>query len=130
MKHWSHDDLRDFRALYPRSTDVDLALRFELSLAEVETEAARWALGKDKATFGEVKMQRWSDEDVAVLTALYETHANVEIARVLERSVTSVLLKGTRLGLKKSALRRAIAGSENVRARRTNPPMQDDEPSV
>lgn len=125
MKLWSPDDRRELCQLYPGTDDVTLAGRLGATLAEVQAEAKRLALSKDKAIFHGRPMPRWSQAELDRLHQLYPMHSNREIGRLLGRSEVSVSRKGARLGLRKNELRRAIAGAENVRLRRTSPPRPD-----
>ena len=122
MKTWTADERVILRRLYARTSDKVIAEHFGTSVEDVAQEAGRLALSKDKRVFKGQPMPRWTDEDESRLRELYETHSNREIARILGRSASSVKLKGARLGLFKSQLRRAIAGADNVRLRRANPP--------
>lgn len=60
------------------------------------------------------KRPRWTRDEIAILKKLYRTHSNAEIARVLGRTVSSVVFKGYRLGLSKGVRRLREMGRENV----------------
>lgn len=124
MKRWTLDERAELRRIYPRSDDAELARRFGTTVEEVQAEASRHALGKDKAKFRGAPMPRWSAEELERLQELYPSHSNREIARVLGRTEASVTRQGARLGLRKSEARRALAGVENVQLRRVAPPKR------
>jgi len=125
MKLWTPDDRRELRQSYAGTEDAALAARMGISVEELRGEAGRLALSKNKAVFHGQAMPRWNDAELARLRSLYQAHSNREIGRLLGRSENSVSRKGARLGLRKNDLRRAIAGAENVRLRRTSPPKPD-----
>jgi len=60
---------------------------------------------------------RWTKEEVSVLTRLYRSRSNSDIAEVLGRKVSSVVFKGHRLGLSKGVRRLREMGQENIRRR-------------
>jgi hypothetical protein len=60
---------------------------------------------------------RWTKGEVKILKSMYRTHSNWEIAVHLGRKVSSVVLKGHRLGLRKSAARLKAMGKENIARR-------------
>jgi hypothetical protein len=62
-------------------------------------------------------MPRWDAAAIEKLRQLYPTTPNLELARVLERSVKSVVSKAHNLGLKKEAERLREMGRENVSLR-------------
>jgi len=63
------------------------------------------------------KRPRWTREEVATLKRLYRTRSNAEIARVLGRTVSSIVFKGYRLGLSKGIRRLKEMGRENINRR-------------
>ena len=125
MRIWTLDEQVEMRRLYPRSSDEELAERFETTAEEIRREAGSLALSKSKAVFSGLPMPRWTPEELDRLTELYPEHSNREIGRLLGRSESSVSRKGARMGLAKTELRRAVAGAENVRLRRTSPPKRE-----
>ena len=81
-------------------------------------------MNKDKAFLrklnegrASVKMPRWSDRELALLADKYPDQPNLEIARLLGRSVKSVVSKAHNLNLKKSPRRLRNMGRENVSLR-------------
>ena len=63
------------------------------------------------------KRPRWTREEIATLRSLYRTQSNAAIARVLGRSVSSIVFKGYRLGLSKGIRRLKEMGRENINKR-------------
>ncbi len=64
-----------------------------------------------------LKRPRWTREEVLTLKRLYRTRSNAEIARVLGRTVSSIVFKGYRLGLSKGIRRLKEMGRENINRR-------------
>lgn len=60
---------------------------------------------------------RWTKSEVKILKSMYRTHSNWEIAVQLGRKESSVVFKGHRLGLRKSAARLKEMGKENIARR-------------
>ena len=119
----TQDEMVEFKRLYGTRTDDDLAVIFGRPLAVVQDVAARLRLAKDKAFLRRwagnpaSKMPRWDAAAIEKLRQLYPTTPNLELARVLERSVKSVVSKAHNLGLKKEAERLREMGRENVSLR-------------
>jgi len=63
------------------------------------------------------KRPRWTREEISTLKRLYRTRSNAEIARVLKRTVSSIVFKGYRLGLSKGIRRLKEMGRENINKR-------------
>jgi hypothetical protein len=63
------------------------------------------------------KRPRWTKDEIATLKHLYRTRSNREIARLLGRSVSSIVFKGYRLGLSKGIRRLKEMGRENINKR-------------
>jgi hypothetical protein len=63
------------------------------------------------------KRPRWTKEEISTLKSLYRTRSNMEIARLLGRSVSSIVFKGYRLGLSKGIRRLKEMGRENINKR-------------
>jgi hypothetical protein len=57
---------------------------------------------------------RWTKDEVSTLKRLYRTRSNSEIARLLDRTVSSIVFKGYRLGLSKGIKRLKEMGRENI----------------
>jgi hypothetical protein len=71
--------------------------------------------GGSSPTRGQRK--KWSQAEIKLLKQLYPEHPNVEIARRLKRSLSSVIAQGFKLGLKKSPGRLAQMGQEHMARR-------------
>ena len=63
------------------------------------------------------KRPRWTREEIFTLKRLYRSQSNAEIARVLDRTVSSIVFKGYRLGLSKGIKRLKEMGRENINKR-------------
>ena len=63
------------------------------------------------------KRPRWTREEISTLKRLYRTRSNADIARVLGRTVSSIVFKGYRLGLSKGIRRLKEMGRENINKR-------------
>jgi len=86
--------------------------------AEIVAKARELCLAKDKRMVAGTRMPRWSSAEVARLRQLYPDHSNLEIARTLGRSVTSIANKAHQLGLCKSPATLRTMGRRNVGLRR------------
>lgn len=112
------DQTRDLKELYGSRTDAHVALRLSVSVSQVRRVATQLRLAKNKAKFKGRKMPRWDSEQVRTLYANYRYRSNLELAKMLGRSVKSVVSKAHALGLTKNPERLREMGRENVRKRR------------
>ena len=125
QKHgeWTREELAELKRIYGTRTDEDLSRVFSRPVSDLQKIAAELALAKDKAfvrkLVGEAatRMPRWRAEELAILARDYPVLPNLELARVLGRSVKSVVSKAHHLGLKKTEERLRTMGRENVSLR-------------
>lgn len=118
MAPWTGPELAEFKRLYGGRPDGWLAEHFACTEADVAEKAAELALSKNKAAFAApFKMPRWTPEAVALLRERYDETSNLELARLLGRSIKSVVSKAHNLGLRKSEARLKDMGRENVMRR-------------
>lgn len=115
-------ELRQFKLLYGRRTDLELAKHFNIQVSDVEELAKQHCLGKDKQTFAKVPtyrvmMPRWNEESVHTLRKIYPHKSTLEVARCLGRSVKSVSSKAHQLGLVKTPELLQAMGRENISKR-------------
>lgn len=118
------DERLEFKRLYGTRSDEDLAVIFGRRLDVIRDLATALCLSKDKAfvrreSQGQesTRMPRWTKSELQQLERLYPTTANLEIARLLRRSVKSVVSKAHHLGLHKDLVRLQEMGRENVAIR-------------
>lgn len=118
------DEICALKRIYGTHSDEDVATELKklfpswgYTVARVKREAARLCLGKDKRIFPQ-RMPRWKSQEVQSLHELYPTEGNEEIARLLGRTIKSVVAKAHNLGLKKDASRLREMGEQNVKLRR------------
>jgi hypothetical protein len=120
---WGREELAEFKRIYGTRTDEDLTRIFGRSLEQVHKTAEVHALAKDKAFVRKLagepatQMPRWREEELELLRRDYPLRSNLDLARVLGRSVKSVVSKAHHLGLKKAADRLREMGRENVSLR-------------
>lgn len=117
---WDDVEVALLKELYPGRADDDLEVCLSRPVDEVRVMAAQLCLRKDKGGAhgqGAVRMPRWTDAEVDRLAELYPTCHNLEIARLIGRSVTSVANKAHQLGLKKAPELRRRLGAENAAGR-------------
>lgn len=121
---WSRAELAMLKRLYGTRADDDLEVALLRPRAEVVAMAAQLCLAKDKrfrkaaqARAAAKAMPRWTAAQVERLRTLYPDLENLEVARQLGRTVTSVANKAHQLGLKKSRDLLARIGRENVAVR-------------
>ena len=113
------DEVHLLKRLHGTRTTRQLVLVLGRSPVDVERKARELCLGKDKAspTTGQIRMPRWNAESLARLRELYPTRDNLEIARELGRTVSSVANKASQLGLSKGRAALQRMGRRNVRGR-------------
>ncbi len=126
-QRWEIEFLKNFGASRP---DWALALVLGREIAAVRRKAAELGLGKDRRLV-EVplpgiekivvleprpprRMPRWSPSEVETLKRLFPETPNLRIARVLGRSISSVVAKANELRLRKSKRRLTEMGRENA----------------
>lgn len=119
---WTRAEEALLKDLYGTRSDADLEVSMSRSAADIAAAARRLCLAKDKrfaahAEPDEVapqRMPRWTAAEVAQLRAIYPDLPNLEVARQLGRTVTSVANKANLLGLKKGPRLLADLGRQNV----------------
>lgn len=127
---WTRAERQELKRLYGTRSTEDLVVCLSRPIAEIEAMAVQCCLAKDKrfaaarretggagAARAAGSMPRWTDQEVAQLRALYADHDNLEIARRLGRTVTSVANKANQLGLRKSPELLAAVGRLNIAVR-------------
>ena len=114
----------EFKRLYGTRADEDLALIFGRQLPVIQALAAELCLSKDKGFMRRrisggqrTKMPRWSAQELEQLREIYPKNSNLEIAKVLGRSVKSIVSKAHSMRLKKDKARLREMGQENVQLR-------------
>jgi hypothetical protein len=119
----SREQVTEFKRIYGRRTDDDLAMIFSSSPEEIQRLAKEYALAKDKAFVRKRKgdsatrMPRWTQAELEFLKREYLVQPNIQLALHLDRSVKSVVSKAHNLGLKKSSQRLREMGRQNVSLR-------------
>ncbi len=119
---WTRAEELLLKDLYGTRFDADLEVSLSRSAADIVAAARRLCLAKDKrfaarAEPDEVapqRMPRWTAAEVEHLRACYPDRPNLEVARLLGRTVTSVANKANLLGLKKAPQVLADIGRKNV----------------
>ena len=128
---WERSELQALKELYGTRHDEDLEVALQRPRAEVVAMAATLCLAKDKRFAAQSQrpreapaippeaqqrqsMPRWQAEEIEKLRELYAELDNLEVARRLGRTVTSVANKANQLGLKKSPRLLADIGRNNV----------------
>ncbi len=124
---FDQDEVARFKRLYGTRRDEDLAIIFGRRLGDVQEEAKKLCIAKDKAFIRRTgpadkstRMPRWGATDLELLRELYPVHSNLDIAQRLQRSVKSVVSKAHNLGLRKDPARLKGMGRENVSLRYGN----------
>ena len=120
---WSRDDKSRFKHMYGSRSDENLALILGRSVETVRALAVELRLAKDKAFLKRheprhsTRMPRWSSDALEQLRSRYPSQSNIEIAKILGRSVKSIVSKAHQLGLKKEVERLRQMGRENIKLR-------------
>lgn len=127
---WARGELQALKELYGTRHDEDLEVSLQRPRAELVAMAARLCLAKDKRFAAQThrqrevaasptaarrqSMPRWQPGEIETLRTSYAELDNLEVAKRLGRTVTSVANKANQLGLKKSARLLADIGRNNV----------------
>lgn len=128
---WDRSELQALKELYGTRHDEDLEVALQRPRTEVVAMAVTLCLAKDKRFAAQTQrpreapatqpvvpprqaMPRWQVEEIEKLRELYAELDNLEVARRLGRTVTSVANKANQLGLKKSPRLLADIGRNNV----------------
>lgn len=121
---WSHDELRTLKRFYGTRSDADLEVCLQRASADLVAQARRLCLRKDKRfakqhrrAAGAAPAPRWTAPEVQRLRSIYADRDNLEVARLLGRSVASVANKAWQTGLQKSAAVLERIGRSNVAVR-------------
>lgn len=125
---WSREEVLRLKDLYGTRLDRDLEVCLQRSCEDIGGMATRYCLAKDKrfaantvadqqAVRGRQPMPRWTAEQVERLRQVYADRDNLEVARLLGRTVASVANKANLLGLRKSPTLLADLGRLNVAIR-------------
>jgi hypothetical protein len=116
---WARAELQLLKALYGTRRDADLEVCCSRASADIAAMAARLCLAKDKrfAVASGARMPRWTADEVQALRAAYADRDNLEVARLIGRTVTSVANKANQLGLRKSPTLLTDIGRANVALR-------------
>lgn len=119
---WSQEEIARFKQIYGSRSDTDLARILGRSEEAIRRQAAALRLSKDKLFLSQVsgqatRMPRWSAREERSLRSLYRHCSNLEIAKILKRSVKSIVSKAHDLRLKKASDRLEEMGRQNVALR-------------
>jgi len=93
--------------------NADLAVRFGVTEREIEAKAVELALSKNKLFFKGRPMPRWTEAQIEELRREYPMRSNLDLARMMGRSVKSIVSKANKLSLTKAPERLARMGHEN-----------------
>lgn len=103
-----------FKQIYGRMTDRQLAKMFGISVVDVEKLAKEFRLGKDREYFSGCKHKPWTAAEDAKLAELYPTTSNVVIAHELNRTVEAVRARAYGKKLRKGRERLEKMGRRNI----------------
>lgn len=131
---FTEDEILFLKNFGPSRPDWSLAIAMGRDVSVIRRKAKALGLGKDKrleevpipemepivrlAPQPKPKMPRWSPDDCKILRERYPTVSNLQIAKALNRSVSSIVAKANELRLKKDPLRLEEMGRENAARRR------------
>lgn len=119
---WTRAEDTLLKDLYGTRRDADLEVCLSRTTADIGAAARRLCLAKDKRFAAQSepeaaaaqRMPRWTAAEVERLRAVYPDRENLEVARLLGRTVTSVANKANQLGLKKGPQVLTDIGRKNV----------------
>ena len=120
---WTRSEVQKLQRVYGSNSKERLARILRRSVASIEHQARHCQLAKNKVFVkkhrgqGVYKMPRWTPVQVKMLRRIYANLSNLEVARILERSVASVVSQAHTLRLRKSVRRMQGMGRENIRGR-------------
>ncbi len=116
---WSRGERQLLKELYGTRSDEDLEVCCSRARDDIVAMATQLCLAKDKrfAASRGARMPRWTRAEVGRLRQLYADRDNLEVARRIGRTVTSVANKANQLGLRKSASLLTDIGRTNVALR-------------
>lgn len=92
MPHWTPDEEKLLRELYPTADSAELERIFGRKLSAIIYKANSLNLKRERY---------WKEEEVETLRRMYPGSDTEELARILKRSVFSIRNKAARLGLTK-----------------------------
>ncbi|MCA8965929.1 MAG: hypothetical protein H6838_08770 [Planctomycetes bacterium] len=128
---WTRAELQRLKDFYGTRSDEDLEVVVGRPRSEIARVAAQHCLAKDKRFVAQRqsepagsapapsgrRMPRWTEAEITELRRIYADLDNLEVARTLGRTVTSVANKANQLGLRKSPTILAQIGRANVAQR-------------
>jgi hypothetical protein len=116
---WSRAERQQLKELFGTRSDEDLEVCCSRARDDIAAMAAQLCLAKDKrfAARHGARMPRWTAVEVQHLRAVYADRDNLEVARLVGRTVTSVANKAYQLGLRKSPALLTDLGRSNVAVR-------------
>ncbi len=120
---WTSREQLLLKRVYGNRSDHNLVACLSRPKADILRMASRLCLSKDKRFLASVRsymassMPRWSPAEVQRLQLLYPHMDNLQIARLMGRSVASIANKANQLRLGKAAALRKRIGQRNVAAR-------------
>lgn len=123
---WTNREQMLLKKVYGTRSDHNLVVCLSRPKAEILRMASRLCLSKDKRFLASARnqaprgMPRWSQAEVQRLIRLYPHVDNLQIARLLGRSVASVANKANQLQLSKARSLRKRISRRNVAARYRN----------
>jgi hypothetical protein len=124
---WTSEDDSFLKAYYGSRSAQALGIALSRFDPDIEQRAQLFQLSKDKAFIARrdgacsTVMPRWTEDEIATLRSVYPNVSNLEIARLVRKSIKSVVSKAHHLGLKKSEERLVVMGAENVALRYRSP---------
>jgi hypothetical protein len=122
---WTSRERQLLKKVYGTRSDHNLVACLSRTKQEILRMASRLRLSKDKKFLAAARscapgnMPRWSPAEVQRLRRLYPHMDNLEIARLVGRSVASIANKANQLRLSKTAALRQRLGRCNVAVRYT-----------
>ncbi|HHY37097.1 MAG TPA: hypothetical protein GX518_05340 [Firmicutes bacterium] len=93
MPHWTPEEEKLLRELYPTADSAELERIFGRKLSAIIYKANSLNLKRERY---------WKEEEIEILKEMYPSSDTEEVARRLKRSVFSIRNKAARLGLTKS----------------------------
>lgn len=103
-KSWTPEEDTQLRDLYPHKTSSEIALALGRNSGSVESRAKKLGIKKDltyKRSFD--RNDSWLEEEDSILTEKYGVENNVELSKLINKSVSSIRNRAIQLSLKKES---------------------------
>jgi hypothetical protein len=98
---WTDKEIAELRRMYRDSTDNEIAKKLGRTLSAVQSKIKKLKLFQELRQLGLTRRTRvlWTSEDIAILRKLYPVETNVQIAKLLGKTRSTVVRMAQKSGL-------------------------------